>query len=112
MWRSTELCFAGDHPTAAGHFPSDPIIPGALLLDEIVAAILQSPLLDRNVVIRAAKFLRPVRPGDALDLRWQAAPDGAVRFECRLAGGDDVAVSGTLAPDTIVPGAAPGTAVP
>lgn len=103
MWRSTKLCFAGDHPTAAGHFPSDPIIPGALLLDEIVATILESALPDRNIMIRAAKFLRPVRPGDALHLRWQGGPDGAIRFECRLAGGDDIAVSGTLAPGTGAP---------
>ncbi len=103
MWRSTELRFAGDHPTAAGHFPSDPIIPGALLLDEIVATILEGSVPDRKIVIRAAKFLRPVRPGEALHLRWQAALDGAIRFECRLGGGDDIAVSGTLAPGAARP---------
>jgi 3-hydroxyacyl-[acyl-carrier-protein] dehydratase len=106
MWRSSALRFAGDHPTAAGHFPSDPIIPGALLLDEIVARILGSSLPDRNIMIRSAKFLRPVRPGEALHLRWQAALDGAIRFECRLAGGDDIAVSGTLALGADAPGAA------
>jgi 3-hydroxyacyl-[acyl-carrier-protein] dehydratase len=108
MWRASELRFAGDHPTAAGHFPGNPVIPGALLLDEIVAAVLEGALPDEKIVIRAAKFLRPVRPGNSLHLRWQAAADGAIRFECRLAGGDDMAVSGTLAVGTL----ALGTAAP
>lgn len=106
MWRSTELRFASDHPTAAGHFPSDPIIPGALLLDEIVATILEGSVPDRKIVIQSAKFLRQVHPGDTLLLRWQAALDGAIRFECRLAGGDDIAVSGALALGTFALGGA------
>ena len=40
MWRSIGFAFRRPIiPTAAGHFPSNPIIPGALLLDEVVAAI-------------------------------------------------------------------------
>ncbi|MDD2705196.1 MAG: hypothetical protein PHU07_07685 [Acidocella sp.] len=91
MWKSTDLHFAADHPTAAGHFPANPIIPGALLLDEVLAAIAD----DRALMIRAAKFLHPVRPGENLTLSWQFLPTGTVRFECQLAGGE-VAVSGTL----------------
>jgi len=97
MWQSTELRFAGDHPTAAGHFPSNPIIPGALLLDEIVAAILDEVTSDRKIVIRNTKFFRPVKPGKALQLKWWIAEDGATRFECRLVCSDEMAVSGTLA---------------
>lgn len=104
MWQSTGLRFADDHPTGAGHFPGNPIIPGALLLDTIIAAIADRPDSDRSLVIRAAKFLRPVRPGAVLALRWQQGGDGAIRFECRLADADEMAVSGTLAPVTLAPG--------
>jgi 3-hydroxyacyl-[acyl-carrier-protein] dehydratase len=31
--------FAVNHPCGAGHFPGNPIIPGALLLDEVLACI-------------------------------------------------------------------------
>ena len=92
MWQSVELHFAGDHSTAAGHFPSNPIVPGALMLDEVVAAIAG----DSGVLIRAAKFLRPVCPGESVNLRWQALAGGAVKFECRLAGQDGLAMTGTL----------------
>jgi 3-hydroxyacyl-[acyl-carrier-protein] dehydratase len=92
MWQSVELHFAGDHPTAAGHFPSNPIVPGALMLDEVVAAIAG----DSGVLIRAAKFLRPVCPGERVNLRWQVLAGGAVKFECRLARQGGLAMTGTL----------------
>ena len=34
--------FVPDHPTAAGHFPCNPIIPGAVLLSAALRAIEQS----------------------------------------------------------------------
>lgn len=96
MWQSIERRFAGDHPTAAGHFPSNPIIPGALLLDEVVAAIAGNVGAEHGILIRTAKFFRPVRPGDSMNVRWQSAVSGVVRFECRVVGDADVAVAGTL----------------
>jgi 3-hydroxymyristoyl/3-hydroxydecanoyl-(acyl carrier protein) dehydratase len=95
MWQSAELHFPSDHPTVAGHFPSNPIVPGALMLDEVVAAI-AGEAGDSGVLIRAAKFLRPVCPGERVNLRWQAIAGGAVKFECRLAGQDGLAMTGTL----------------
>ena len=96
MLRSTEIRFASDHPTAAGHFPSNPIIPGALLLDEIVEAIAGTAGKDGTIVIRAAKFFRPVRPGDSIRVQWQSLAGGAIKFECHLPGPDGLAASGTV----------------
>jgi 3-hydroxyacyl-[acyl-carrier-protein] dehydratase len=95
MWQYTELHFARDHPTAAGHFPANPIIPGALMLDAVMAAIIGAASPDR-VLIRAAKFLGPVHPGEHVSLRWQPLGSGTVKFECRLAGQTDLAMTGTL----------------
>jgi len=92
-WQTRELFIPDDHPSAAGHFPGDPIIPGALLLDAAVAAIVGTAG-DGGVVIRAAKFLRPVRHGARLTLRWLPLDDGLFRFECRFA--EEVALTGTL----------------
>lgn len=96
MWQSVEVRFANDHPTAAGHFPSNPIIPGALLLDEVVKAVARAANSDGEIVIRAAKFFRPVRPGETVHVRWQPVAAAAVKFECRLTNGDGVAAAGTL----------------
>jgi 3-hydroxymyristoyl/3-hydroxydecanoyl-(acyl carrier protein) dehydratase len=91
---SADLIFAADHPTAAGHFPGNPILPGALLLDSIVLAVSRG--IDAPAVtIRSAKFLRPVRPGDALRVEWEKSGVDT-RFSCVLAASGEIAVSGVL----------------
>ena len=77
-WQAQDLLIPGDHPSAAGHFPGNPIVPGALLLDAVMVAIAGT---GNEVIIRNAKFLRPVCHGTPLQLRWQAA-GGLFRFEC------------------------------
>ncbi|HVA35823.1 MAG TPA: hypothetical protein VNG52_06265 [Stellaceae bacterium] len=96
MWQSSEVRFAPDHPTAAGHFPSNPIIPGALLLDEVVRAVAGDPTGDGEVVIRAAKFFRPVRPGETVVVRWQPQAAGEIKFECRVLSDEGLAAVGTI----------------
>jgi 3-hydroxyacyl-[acyl-carrier-protein] dehydratase len=78
-----ERHFDREHPTAAGHFPGNPIIPGAVLLDEAlrtIAAARGAPATPCE--IRSVKFLLPVRPGDSVMIRWDDAPSGETRFEC------------------------------
>jgi 3-hydroxymyristoyl/3-hydroxydecanoyl-(acyl carrier protein) dehydratase len=89
MQHSAAICFAADHPTAAGHFPGNPIIPGALLLDEVVR------IIGGVTAIRAAKFFRPVRPGEHVRVDWEAVP-GGVKFACRLSGDDGMVASGIV----------------
>ena len=62
------LCIPATHQTAALHFPNLPIVPGALLLDEIAARIAGAAPLR----LRAVKFIGPIRHGEALALSWQA----------------------------------------
>lgn len=89
------LHIAPDHPAFAGHFPGQPLLPGVLLLAEVLEAVLDVPALARSVGpaprIGAAKFLAPVRPGAQLTLQLLSGPRG-VRFEVRE--GERVAASG------------------
>lgn len=91
--------FPADHPAAQGHFPGNPIIPGAVLLDEVIAAATgQFQLPESGCTVNSAKFLRPVRPGEEVLIGLEPRAQGAIRFECRI--GDDVVLSGTLRPGT------------
>jgi 3-hydroxyacyl-[acyl-carrier-protein] dehydratase len=103
MWQTAEIRFAVDHPTAPGHFPGHPIIPGALLLEEIVRAIAGSEATTREVVIPTIKFLAPVRPGEVVRLRWRSRSDGQISFEGRLGEGERLAAAGTLRLGSAVP---------
>ena len=76
--------FALDHPTAAGHFPSNPIIPGALLLSETLRAIEQALGLDlAQGQPVSAKFLHPVRPGETVSIEF-SDQSGTLRFACTV----------------------------
>lgn len=90
MWQEQAFSLPADHPSAPGHFPGRPIIPGALLLDALVAAVAPG---QGDIAIGSAKFLRPVAHGTALRLRWQAA-GAKIRFECRTA--EALVMSGSL----------------
>ena len=74
-----------DHPASQGHFPGNPIIPGAVLLDETLRAIEAG--LDAGLApfrIRSAKFLHPARPGDRMLIQFTRTPDGEIRFTCAV----------------------------
>src|SRR5581483_7673544 len=91
----TQTTLAADHPAARGHFPGNPVIPGAVLLDEILAAARAGlGLPPQPTEIVSAKFLRAVRPGECLRLRFARREGGAYRFECWVAG--EIAASGVL----------------
>lgn len=75
-----------DHPAFAGHFPGRPILPGVLLLAEVMEALRahgESPAA--GCELAAAKFLAPVGPGAALTITLQPA-GGGWRFEVQADG--------------------------
>jgi len=77
----TTLTIAAEHPALAGHFPGSPIVPGVVLLDEMVRALEgEGALAAGRWRIGAAKFVRPVRPGELLTLAQEPLPNGSVRF--------------------------------
>jgi len=82
---SAELKFAANHPCGAGHFPGNPIIPGALLLDEVLAVIGMGGV-EGVWHVKSAKFPQPVRPGDAVHIDYTQTPGGEIRFECSVSG--------------------------
>ena len=92
----TALAVARDHPAYAGHFPGHPVLPGVVILAEVLAAVEAATARGpEDWEIASAKFLSPVMPGTALTLVHELLDSGSVRFEVRCAAG--VVASGTLA---------------
>jgi 3-hydroxyacyl-[acyl-carrier-protein] dehydratase len=94
---ATPLALARDHPAYDGHFPGHPILPGVVLLAEVMAVIeAAGASAATDWEIASAKFLAPVVPGDALTVVHEALASGNVRFEVRSASA--LVASGSLAP--------------
>ena len=110
MQLETTLFIAPDHPAFAGHFPGTPIVPGVVLLDAVVHALLpagraRAPAdgFDTTPVcqINAAKFLSPVGPGETLTLALAPGASGSTRFD--ISSGQRKVATGTL----VLPASAP-----
>ena len=87
MGTHTKLTITAEHPALAGHFPGAPIVPGVLLLDEMVRAVEQDgSTLRPHWRISTAKFVKPVRPGETLTLEHEPLPNGSLRFSVARAG--------------------------
>jgi 3-hydroxyacyl-[acyl-carrier-protein] dehydratase len=82
---TVERTFPSDHAAAQGHFPGNPIIPGALLLAEALRAIEGS--LGKNLCpyrVRSAKFVRPVRPGENVSIDFSSRDEKRISFSCKV----------------------------
>jgi 3-hydroxyacyl-[acyl-carrier-protein] dehydratase len=76
-----ERYFRPDHPAARGHFPEDPVIPGAVLLAEVLRAIeSELGLTAMPCEITSAKFLSPARPGDRFLIEFGRSAEGGITF--------------------------------
>ena len=65
-----EFVVPADHPSLAGHFPGQPVVPAVVLLDAVLAAIrTRGDLVLRSIPV--AKFLLPVLPDERVSLRIQ-----------------------------------------
>ena len=68
---AVEIRLAADHPAARGHFPSNPIIPGAVLLGEALRAVGAALGKDLSACrLASAKFPSPSRPGDRVEIEF------------------------------------------
>lgn len=66
------------HPALAGHFPDRPIVPGVVIVEQVLLALNTARRLR---AIPNLKFLHPLQPNQAFRIRWSEHGD-EVRFRC------------------------------
>lgn len=87
-----------EHPALPGHFPGHPIVPGAVLLDEVLHALESTPM--RAAIANAAwhvsvlKFHQSAHAGDRLQLDCTPEADSG-RTQFRLTRGATLIASGS-----------------
>jgi 3-hydroxymyristoyl/3-hydroxydecanoyl-(acyl carrier protein) dehydratase len=77
------------HPSLPGHFPDAPIVPGVLILDEVLAALRDWQTDYKLSSIRVVKFLQPLKPEQrfTICLSTNNGEPSEVNFCCRIEGG-------------------------
>jgi 3-hydroxymyristoyl/3-hydroxydecanoyl-(acyl carrier protein) dehydratase len=77
---------ADDHPALAGHFPGNPIVPGVLILDEVLRAAEQWRGQFRLKKVESVKFTSTLKPGNAFSIKLHEEGRSYIAFECLLGG--------------------------
>jgi 3-hydroxyacyl-[acyl-carrier-protein] dehydratase len=71
-----QFAVAPDHPSLAGHFPGNPVVPGVLLLDRAMEALDRSTG-QRVTSLHRVKFVSALRPGEMAEGTWDVEGDRA-----------------------------------
>src|SRR5213595_3799341 len=96
MTFEVRCAITADHPSLPGHFPDAPLVPGVLMLDEVLEALIEWRENSQLIGIRTVKFLAPLMPEQPFTISFSADDEraGEVQFCCRAE--DRVIVEGRL----------------
>lgn len=77
---NAEFVIDADHPALPGHFPGQPIVPGVVVLQHLIAAAeaRQPGLRVRGV--KKLKFLRPLAPEEVFAVECGEPKNGGLRI--------------------------------
>ena len=100
-------CVSVNEPYFAGHFPDAPIMPGVLVIEacaQLCSITMESQCTEDDkiyVLLKCEefKFLRPVIPGDCLEIevRKESGGAGLVKFNAKVTVDGKVKAKGILA---------------
>ena len=95
----TEFAIPADHPCLPGHFPGQPIVPGVVVLDRVLAAIEAQHGAIGALRMPQVKFLQPLLPEQTARIELQPMPDALdapPRWRFRVLRDDTLIASGEV----------------
>lgn len=82
----SKFVIPADHPALPGHFPGQPIVPGVVVVDQVLALLAQAHPDVQVSGIRKLKFLRPLQAGQMVSVTFAEPKNGRLRFYCECEG--------------------------
>jgi 3-hydroxyacyl-[acyl-carrier-protein] dehydratase len=87
-----------DHPALPGHFPGNPVVPGVVVVEHLIAALAVLHPMRTCTGVRRMKFLRLLRAGEMAEVSFGEAKADGITVKARVAGEPLVDGRLTLAP--------------
>lgn len=73
-----------DHPSLAGHFPGHPIVPGVVLLNEVIETLRRGSTGLSVTGLPMVKFSSPLKPGEAVTIHVDQDEAALASFSCHV----------------------------
>lgn len=71
-----------DHPSLDGHFPGNPVVPGVVILDEVINIAKSLKPGFTIAAIPTVKFIHPLLPGQAVNVEVNEKSETTISFNC------------------------------
>lgn len=82
MTFARQLTIPPEHPSLAGHFPGNPVVPGVVILDQVERTLAAWQPGLRIVALGNVKFVGVLRPGEVFTVELDDTGEGRFRFKC------------------------------
>jgi 3-hydroxymyristoyl/3-hydroxydecanoyl-(acyl carrier protein) dehydratase len=83
MFEERLVTIKKDHPSLSSHFPGNPVIPGVVILEEVLETIRQSePVMISLLGAPSVKFHAPLRPEEEMTIRLEPYQPQGRKFIC------------------------------
>ena len=79
---SFDFIVNSSHPSIPGHFPGNPIVPGAVIIENVIKAF--SRLDDSREIasLSTVKFIKPIGVNQKVDVNFLSISTELISFEC------------------------------
>ncbi len=82
MERQIYTTVPADHPSLAGHFPGNPVVPAVVILDRVLEAVKTQQPKAQLIGLPVVKFVLPLKPDVEFVISLSQVSDRRIRFEC------------------------------